>query len=407
MAEPVAAMSLRANRDFVALLSGQTVSALGDAITLTTMPLLVLFLTGSAALMGIVGALQLLPDLFLGIPAGALADRWDRRRMMILADTGRAILTMAIPVSHWLDGPTMAVILVVAFPINVLRVVSDAAYSSSIPALVGRENLGRAYSTLEATLSVPFIIGPAIAGLIIGVVGPATTIAIDAVTFAVSAAAVLLVRRSLRAVRAGEMPTFVADIRAGLAFVWKTARVRTLIAFWAVLQLATAALIPTLGYFVTIDRSLGPELFGFIGSAWSGGYLAGSLLAGRLGDRWMWQRLIVGGIVLGASILGIAVAGSPALYLAGGVAIGASLAVVLISYATLRASATPDELQGRVGSTARAITLGLMPLGMLVTGGVIEVTDATTALLIMGGLALAASVLFGLARQLRGSALAS
>ncbi|MCI0343993.1 MAG: MFS transporter [Chloroflexi bacterium] len=400
-------MSLRANRDFVALLSGQTVSALGDAITLTTMPLLVLFLTGSAALMGIVGALQLLPDLFLGIPAGALADRWDRRRMMILADTGRAILTMAIPVSHWLDGPTMAVILVVAFPINVLRVVSDAAYSSSIPALVGRENLGRAYSTLEATLSVPFIIGPAIAGLIIGVVGPATTIAIDAVTFAVSAAAVLLVRRSLRAVRAGEMPTFVADIRAGLAFVWKTARVRTLIAFWAVLQLATAALIPTLGYFVTIDRSLGPELFGFIGSAWSGGYLAGSLLAGRLGDRWMWQRLIVGGIVLGASILGIAVAGSPALYLAGGVAIGASLAVVLISYATLRASATPDELQGRVGSTARAITLGLMPLGMLVTGGVIEVTDATTALLIMGGLALAASVLFGLARQLRGSALAS
>src|SRR5687767_13911506 len=109
--------NLRENRDFQVVLAGQAVSALGDAITLTAMPLLVLFLTGSGALMGIVGALQLLPDLVLGLLAGALADRWDRRRMMMWADAGRAVLTAAIPLSFWLGLPTMAVIFIVTVPI--------------------------------------------------------------------------------------------------------------------------------------------------------------------------------------------------------------------------------------------------------------------------------------------------
>ena len=392
--------SLRANRDFMALLGGQAVSALGDAITLTAMPLLVLALTGSGALMGLVGALQLLPDLLLGIPAGALADRWDRRRMMILADAGRAVLTFAIPISHWLEGPTMAVILALALPINFLRVISDAAYSSSIPALVGRDNLGRAYSTLEATLSVPFIVGPALAGLLVGTIGPASTIAIDALTFAGSAGAVLLVRRSLRAVRGSDVPDFMTDIREGLAFVWRTLEVRTLIVFWAVLQLATSALIPTLGYYVTIDLALRPEHFGLIGSAWSAGYLGGSLLMGRLGGRGIRQRLAGGGVVLGVAILTIAATPTPAIHLVGAALIGAALAVILISYATLRAAATPDELQGRVGSTARAITLGLMPIGMLATGSFIEIADATRALVAMGSLVVLATVVLGLAGRL-------
>src|SRR3990170_3900300 len=113
---------LRGNRDFQVVLAGQAVSAFGDAITLTAMPLLVLFLTGSGALMGIVGALQLLPDLVLGLPAGALADRWDRRRMMMWADAGRAVLIAAIPLSFWFGLPTMPVILIAAVPINTLRV---------------------------------------------------------------------------------------------------------------------------------------------------------------------------------------------------------------------------------------------------------------------------------------------
>jgi MFS family permease len=401
LAEPIPAPSLRANRDFQAVLGGQAVSALGDAIALTAMPLLVLFLTGSGALMGIVGALQFLPDLLLGLPAGALADRWDRRRMMMWADAGRALLTAAIPLSLWLGWPTMAVILVVAVPVNALRVLSDAGFSSSVPALVGRENLGRANGYMEATLSVPFIIGPAIAGVLVATIGAAPTMAINAASFAVSAASLMLVRRTLRAERPAQMPHVLADIKQGLAFVWRRLVLRMIIGYWGVLQVATAALIPTLAYYITIDRGLGPELFGFVGSAWSLGYLVGSLAAGRLDARRMGLGMLVGGTAIGAAVVAIALTANPLLFLGASVVIGGALAIVLVSYATLRASVTPDDLLGRVGSTARTVTLGLMPLGLLAGGAVIEATSGAGALLAMGGVAVVASLLFGLSRTIR------
>ncbi|HYX10806.1 MAG TPA: MFS transporter, partial [Candidatus Acidoferrum sp.] len=79
-------------RDFRVLAIGEGISSIGDAVTFVALPLLVLALTGSGAAMGIVTALQTLPDLILGLPTGALADRWDRRRMMVVADLGRALL---------------------------------------------------------------------------------------------------------------------------------------------------------------------------------------------------------------------------------------------------------------------------------------------------------------------------
>ena len=82
---------LSRNRDFKVLLSTQGISSLGDAVSFTALPLLVLALTGSGLAMGVVGALQTLPDLVFGMVAGALADRNDRKRMMFLADLGRAV----------------------------------------------------------------------------------------------------------------------------------------------------------------------------------------------------------------------------------------------------------------------------------------------------------------------------
>jgi hypothetical protein len=393
--------SLRGNRDFMVVLAGQAVSAFGDAITLTAMPLLVLFLTGSGALMGLVGGLQLLPDLVLGLLAGALADRWDRRRMMLWADTGRAILTAAIPISYFLGWPTMAVILIVTVPINALRVLSDAGFSSAVPGLVGRENLARAYSYMEAILSVPFIVGPALAGVLVATIGAAATIAIDAASFAFSAATLLLVRRILRAERPAEMPRIVTDIKEGLAFVWRQPVLLAVIAYWAVIAAVTAALIPALGYYITIDRPFGPELFGFVGSIWSAGYLAGSLLAGRLSAGSIGLRMLASGIVIGACLFGIAASAAPAVYLFVSFFIGVALAVQTVSYMTLRPSLTPDTLLGRVGSTARTITAGLRPLGVVGGGALIDAASGGVALLAMGAVSTIASLLFGLSKTLR------
>ncbi len=159
------------NHDFRVLLTSQGVSALGDAVSFTALPLLVLALTGSGLWMGVVGALSTLPDLFFGMIAGALADRSDRKRMMFLADLGRAMLTALIPISVVLGGPTLAVILLVTAPMSILRSFFLAGYTASVPILVGRPQLARANSIFEAVYSFGYIIGPAIAGLLAATIG--------------------------------------------------------------------------------------------------------------------------------------------------------------------------------------------------------------------------------------------
>jgi MFS family permease len=380
------------------------VSAVGDAASLTAMPLLVLLLTGSAALMGTVAALQFLPDLVLGLPAGALADRWDRRRLMIWSDAGRALLTMAVPVTYVLGGPTMAVILLVAVPVNALRVISDSAFNSSVPGLVGRANLGRAYSAMETVLSVPFIIGPAIAGVLVVAIGASSVIGIDALTFAFSAASLLLVRRSLRAERPAQMPSVLADIRQGVAFVLRHSLIRTVILFWAVLQLAVTPLIPLLAFYLTVDRGANAELFGLVGSAWSVGYLGGSILVGRLSGRRAGLRMVGCAALAGVAIAVIALSTEPVVYLAAAAAIGASLAVGLVSYGTLRTSATPDDMLGRVGSMARTLVLGVQPVALLGFGALADATSGAAAMLAMAAIALLGSLVFVLLRPLREAA---
>ena len=106
--------------------------------------------------------------------AGAMADRSDRKRMMFVADLGRAFLTALIPLSVVLGGPTMGVILLVAAPMSMLRAFFLAGYTASVPALVGRSQVGRANSYFEAIYSVGFIMGPAIAGILAATIGPGT-----------------------------------------------------------------------------------------------------------------------------------------------------------------------------------------------------------------------------------------
>jgi MFS family permease len=393
--------SLLRDRDFRVVLIGQGVSAFGDAISFTALPLLVLLLTGSGLQMGIVGALQTLPDLLLGLPAGALADRWDRRRMMLYADLGRALLTALIPISFALGLPTMTVILLVTFPISTLRVLFMAAYTGAVPNLVGRDELGRANGYFEAVFSFGFILGPGIAGVLAATIGPAATLAIDATSFLVSGSSLLLVHRSLRA-ESGPRDTHLgADILEGIRFVARHAVLRTVIAYWTVISIATAALIPALTYYVTVDRGFSYTIFGFTISAYGIGSFIGALLSSRLGRHRVGLRMVGAYSVTGALLFLLALTDQVPVLLAGSFVAGVSNSIVLVAYVTLRAGVTPDELLGRVGSTARTLSLGIQPLGMLAGGTLIELTNGGTTLAVMGILGIGASVLFGLARTFR------
>lgn len=400
-APPIPDAPLRGNRDFWVVLVGQGVSSFGDSITNTALPLLVLALTGSGLAMGVVGVLSTLPDLLIGLPAGAYADRWDRRRMMLLADLGRALLTAVIPISVWLGGPTLVLILLVTFPLNVLRVAWLAAFTAAVPGLVGRGQIARANAIFEAFFNVGWIVGPALAGFLAATIGPGPTIALDAATFALSAAALLLVRRPLKPAPREEPTHLLADIREGIAFVARHPTLRSVIALWTTASVTYAGLTSGIIFYVTIDRDLGAGVVGLVLSAFAVGSLGGSLLAARLAFRAVGPVMLGGTIVTGLTLIVAALEAPVPVVVGAAFVAGMMQANVLVAYLTLRTQLSPDALLGRVGATARTLSVGLMPLGALATGVLLDLVGGGATLTIMGAAAVVAGLGFALLPNVR------
>jgi len=388
LAEPIAEpidVPLAQNRDFRVLLTSQGISSLGDGVSFAALPLLVLALTGSGFAMGIVGALQTLPDLFFGMFAGAIADRSDRKRMMFLADLGRAGLTALIPISVALGGPTMAVILLVAAPTSILRSFFLAGYTASVPALVGRSQIGRANSYFEAVYSAGYIIGPAIAGVLAATIGPGPTLAIDALSFALSALGLLLVRRDLRAPVDRPRRRLLTEIREGIDFIAAEPTLRTVILFWGATSILLAPLVTALAVHVTRDLGEPPSVLGLILASYGVGTVIGSLLtARRIGRGRVAEILLGGNLVIGLALVVVAVSVATPLQVGAAFVAGIAQSMVLVTYITLRTAYSPDDLLGRIGSTARSISLGLQPIGLLVGGALIDLTSGSATIALIG-----------------------
>jgi len=397
---------LRRNRDFLIVLVGQGISSFGDSITNTALPILVLLLTGSGFAMGVVGVLTTLPDLIIGLPAGAFADRWDRRKMMLGSDLGRAILTAAVPLSVALGGPTMAVILLVTFPLNVLRVLWLAGYTAAVPGLVGRDQVPRANAIFEAVFNIGWVVGPALAGLLAATIGPGATIAIDAATFALSALALLLVRRPLRPEARAEPTHILADVREGIRFVAHQPTLRAVLALWTTTSVITAGFTAVLIYYVTIDRGLGEAVVGLVLSAFAVGSLSGSILAARLAPKAVGRVMLVGAFAFGGATFLLIGTPVPVMVLA---AFGAGVinANVLVAYISLRTLLSPDALLGRVGATARTLSVGLSPIGSLSAGLALDAIGGTATMVAIGTLLVLVGGIFALRPAVRRARLAA
>src|SRR5579883_3054515 len=135
------APSLWRNRDFMLLWSGQLISSIGSQVSQLAFPLLVLAITRSPAQAGIAGALRGLPFAILCLPAGALVDRWDRRRVMLLCDSGRAIALGSIPLAFWLNRLSFIQLCLVALIEGTLFTFFSLAEAACLPRVVSKEQL--------------------------------------------------------------------------------------------------------------------------------------------------------------------------------------------------------------------------------------------------------------------------
>jgi MFS family permease len=377
--------SLGRNRDFRLLVFSQGISSIGDMVAVTALPLLILELTGSGFALGVVFAIQAITDFGVSTFAGAIVDRGDRKRIMVGADVGRAILTALIPLSVVLGLPTMVVIVLVAAPLRTFHAFFRAAYIASLPAIVGRAHLPRANGIVETVESTALIVGPAIAGLLAAAIGSGLTLAIDAASFAASAVGLLLINRDLRA-PAGRLPSRILDdVREGFVFILHNPVLRATILLFSAFAAVFSPLIPALAVRITRDLSESKGVFGLVLSAYGVGAVVGSLVIARLGRR---TRVVVamlaGVFAMGLVLIGIALVDAlPAML---GLALLAGLAesIVTVTYVTIRTVNAPDELLGRVGSSARVVTLGLGAIGLLVGGVLIDAVGGTETIAIIG-----------------------
>jgi ENTS family enterobactin (siderophore) exporter len=393
---------LARNRDFVTLLVSQSVSVLGDSVSATALPLLVYALTGSGVVMGALLAINTGADFVLGTIAGAMADRGDRKRMMLLADAGRAVFTALIPICDLVHGPTLAVIVLVTAPLAILRGFFRAGYLAAMPNLVGRSQLARGNGILEAAYSMTFIVGPAIAGFLVTVIGPAETLAVDAASFAISAAGLLLIGRELKAPADRPPSRMVDDIREGIVYVARHPVLRSVILLFATVSATITPIGAAMTFRIVRDLGLSPAVFGLTLTGLGLGAVVGSALVSRLSPTTNVARLLIGAtIVTGVPIALLAFVDSVPLMVLLTAISGVGETSLAVLYIATRAANSPDHLVGRIASTARVIALGLMPIGGLVGGILIDTIGGTGTLVVIGSSMVLVALAFTQVRPLR------
>ena len=354
--------------------TGSTISGIGDEITLLALPWLVLQLTHSPFQLGIVASLQHLPFLLFTLIAGVYADRWDRRRIMLGADLLRFASLATIPIAALFGVLTIAQIYVIAFLAGTGRVWFEVAHYALLPGIVEPDQLVDANSKFQVTDGVSVFFGPSIGGLLIKLAGAANAIAVDAVSFLVSAAAIFTLP-SLRAAQSPEERGWRAQLLGGLRYLVQQRPIfENALALMAMLFFMTMV-DAVFVFYAQHELHLDAALTGIVLAAAGVGPIIFGSLAPRIRRRLRTGQVLVVAAILSGPLLAIL---DLAVLLPKPLAIalaGASMAVsfgmaALWNVATLsyRQAVIPGHLMSRVNSSLRFIAWGTMPIAAFVGG---------------------------------------
>ncbi|CAL9521178.1 Enterobactin exporter EntS [Actinosynnema sp. ALI-1.44] len=361
-------------RDFRRYLAARLLSVAGSLVSVVALPVLVYQLTGSAGWTSAVAAAEALPYLVFGLLAGALADRVDRRVLMVSLDLVVAGALATIPLAWWAGVLTAGHVVAVAFVAQTAFVFFDAANFGALPALVGKDKLTAAYAKLYGRTTVAELAVPPLAGLLVAVVAPASLVAVNALTAVGSALLVRAVQSALSTPRA-DGATLVRDIGSGLRFVWGNPIVRTLTLVGATHSAAAGAWVAVLVPWA--DQVLGVRPSGDVRlaalfSCWGVGALVASRLLPKLAQRWGGARLALAGLPASlACAAGALLSTHWVAAMVAAVAWGTAHSTVVINAITYRQQVCPPDMQSRVNTTARMIAWGLgQPAGAALAGAV-------------------------------------
>ncbi|GAB3438827.1 MFS transporter [Actinophytocola sediminis] len=368
-------MSAQTRRNFTALWLGAAVTNLADGMFKLALPLIAVSMTDSPALVAGATLANTLPWLLFALPAGVLADRVDRRRLIMVATGGRVVVAAVLVALVLGDVLSLPVLYGAAGLLGVGEVVTDTTRMSVIQQVVPRNRMESALAKLTATETVANeFAGPPLGGLL-AAAGFALAVGASGIGYLVALLALAVMTGRYRPAAPAEPTMIRADLLAGLRYVWHERTLRTLLlvaggaagcwAGWnAVIALYAVAPGP-----VGLTRS---EFGLLIGALGVGGFLgaAAAPVMIRLAGR---RVVLVGAMACYAVFLATpAAVASPYLIAAGTFLGGLGVGAWNVTYSALRALIVPNEMMGRYSGVSRLASWGSMPLGALLAGVLAE-----------------------------------
>lgn len=366
----------RWRRDFGFFWFAEAASVTGEQIREFTLPLLAIYLLhASATELGILGAAQWVPFLVLALPLGVIIDRHRRRRLLIVSETGRALITLALLAIVVAGMLTLPLLLATVLALGTFAVLYEVGYQSALPSLVPRDRLQSANARMQSTAAAAEIGGPGLGGLLLQLLGATAAIAVNAATYVLSACALASVRTPEAAPERTDRH-FVAELRAGASHVLRDPYLRANVGFSAIYNPFAQWVTLLLTLYAVQTLGLEAGQLGLIFAVGAVGAVVGAATAPRITARWRVGPILVACAVVECAALLVAPLADASwpravsvVVLAAAMACGGvGTAVSNVLLITIRQLRTPDALLGRVNATMRTVTYGTIPLGALAGG---------------------------------------
>jgi MFS family permease len=387
--EPGALAALRHPR-FRRYSAGVLFSLTGNWVEAAAFGYVVLLLGGSAATLGLIGFLNTIPNLILGLPAGALADRYDRRKLILLFQGLNMLVAVALAVLWQLDALTVPLMGAIAVVGGSLGTLSFPAFQGMLAASVPREDLESAVAINSLSLQLARFFGPAIAGVLLAQGGPTWVFGVNAVSFLGVLVAVALLPGS-RAAAAEVAAGLGGAMKEGVRYVFGQRSLASLMAltfFAGVFGTPPVAfMLPGIARF-QLDGGAGT--LGALTAAIGLGSLLGSVMLLRLSRRPNKGEPLTAAFLLTAvAVAGVGLSAAVPLTLALAV-VGGFSGVVFVGLSTVVVQASSsDEMRARAMAIWAAAFVGVLPFGALITAGLAELFGSGGAVLIDGCVMLA------------------
>ena len=381
--------SIWGQRDFLIVWFGQTISTFGSRLTYVALYWWLLDEKSTAAL-ATAATLTAIPALFLGPIAGAIVDRVDRRRLMLVINLASAAL-VTVAATLLFAGLLREWMVYVINPLIAIGMLFyRPALQASIPNLVSSEQLTRANSFHQISNSIVSIGGWGLGGMLVGWIGSGPTMWVDAATFAVAGATLFFAAfASPRSCNGRGVAAIFRDTWHGLQHLVRERFLFCLVALFGLINLIlapTAVLFPVMAKEVL---EIGAEGFGAFNSAVSAGMLIGGLFTAALKRVRRHSIWILGALIaIGLCLAGFGVSRQLVISLGLLVVVGVGVVIVNIFETVVFQSRVPNAMQGRIFAAQEAVCTGIQPLSLAITAGLLTLASAPI-ILIVSGLAVA------------------